>query len=83
MSNGWPQSASAWIAELGEDGDFGRRFVLDAPMLERIDGQGFRTALDVGCGEGRFCRMLSALGIEATGIDPTDDLLDQARHKHP
>ena len=33
-------------------------------------------AIDVGCGEGRFCRMLKAAGVEATGIDPTPVLLE-------
>jgi hypothetical protein len=53
-SNGWNDSAEAWIAELGAEGDFGRRYVLDSPKIERIRGQGFGAALDVGCGEGRF-----------------------------
>ena len=61
-SDGWDESAAAWIAEQGEDGDYGRTFVLDAPMVERIRGRGFKTALDVGCGEGRFCRILRASG---------------------
>jgi hypothetical protein len=52
VSDGWAASAAAWIIEQGEDGDYGRRFVLDAPMLARIEGRGFRHALDVGCGEG-------------------------------
>jgi SAM-dependent methyltransferase len=83
MSNGWPESAAAWIADMGERGDWGREFVLDAPMLERVHGRGFATALDVGCGEGRFCRMLRASGIHAVGIDPTEELLAQARHRDP
>lgn len=77
--NGWDDSAGAWIVELGDAGDFGRRFVLDAPMMARIEGRGFTTALDVGCGEGRFCRMLQAQGIRTTGIDPTEALIVQAR----
>jgi hypothetical protein len=41
-------------------------------MLGRIAGRGFARALDVGCGEGRFCRILKAAGIFAMGIDPTE-----------
>jgi hypothetical protein len=55
---GWAESAAAWITDIGEEGDYGRACVLDRPMLERIHGRRFATALDVGCGEGRFCRML-------------------------
>ena len=53
MDTGWPESAAAWIADMGERGDFAREHVLDGPMLARIRGRGFKTALDVGCGEGR------------------------------
>lgn len=83
MSDGWTESAGAWIAEQGEYGDYARRHVLDAPMLARVRGRGFATALDIGCGEGRFCRMLHAEGIRATGIDPTPTLLDRARSLDP
>jgi len=83
MSYGWDESAAAWIADMGEAGDFGRACVLDAPMLARLRGRGFRRALDVGCGEGRFCRMLHDLGIGTVGIDPTDALLRQARARDP
>jgi 2-polyprenyl-3-methyl-5-hydroxy-6-metoxy-1,4-benzoquinol methylase len=40
-------------------------------MTARIAGRGFATALDVGCGEGRFCRMMQTAGIATVGIDPT------------
>ncbi|CUA86137.1 Methyltransferase domain [Chelatococcus sambhunathii] len=83
MTEGWPESAEAWVASLGERGDFGRVFVLDGPMLERVRGRGFARALDVGCGEGRFCRMLAELGIRAVGIDPTRALLEEARRRDP
>lgn len=81
--DGWDRSAAAWLAEVGEDGDYGRKYVLDAPMRERIQGRGFKTALDVGCGEGRFCRMMQANGIETVGIDPTESLLKRARQLDP
>lgn len=83
MTNGWEVSAEAWLDELGDDGDFARRFVLDAPMLDWVDRNSFRRALDIGCGEGRFCRMLGDRGIEAIGLDPTVALLEEARRRDP
>lgn len=83
MTNGWEESAAAWISTLGIEGDFARRFVLDAPMLERVQLSGAKTVLDVGCGEGRFCRMLATRGLSAVGIDPTESLIGQARRLHP
>ncbi|MBR0827017.1 class I SAM-dependent methyltransferase [Bradyrhizobium manausense] len=83
VDGGWAASAQAWIVEQGEDGDYGRRAVLDAPMLARIEGRRFDRALDVGCGEGRFCRIMQRLGIRTTGIDPTQALLARARRLDP
>jgi SAM-dependent methyltransferase len=83
MDDGWEASAAAWIADMGETGDFGRRYVLDPVMLARVGAASARKALDVGCGEGRFCRMLRAKGIEAVGLDPTRPLLAHARQLDP
>jgi SAM-dependent methyltransferase len=81
MPNGWEESAAAWIQEMGERGDFGRQFVLDVPMMARVTNRGFKTALDIGCGEGRFCRMLKRVGIKTIGIDPTESLIRHAREQ--
>ena len=86
MSNdegGWRASAKAWIADQGEYGDFGRRYVLDPVMLPRALARSPRKALDVGCGEGRFCRMLKQHGVDGTGLDPTRALLAAARSRDP
>lgn len=83
MTNGWDESAAAWIADVGEAGDFGRRYVLDPVMLPRALQSRPSNALDVGCGEGRFCRMLRANGVEATGVDPTRALIERARARDP
>lgn len=83
MNNGWDQSARAWIASMGERGDWGREHVLDPIMLERASARRFGYALDAGCGEGRFCRMLKARQIPAIGIDPTPELIAQAKKLDP
>lgn len=83
MDDGWAASAQAWLAAQGTAGDFGRLHVLDQPMLARVRASGAATALDVGCGEGRFCRMLAAEGLQTVGIDPTEDLLAAARARDP
>lgn len=83
MSNGWTESAGAWIASLGERGDWGREHVLDPAMLARLDGRRYRMALDVGCGEGRFCRILKKRAIQVVGIDPTEPLIAAAIRNDP
>ena len=83
MGNGWDRSADAWIASTGDAGDWGRQHVLDPVMLERVSVRRFERALDVGCGEGRFCRKLRAMQVPVVGIDPTEALLAQARTRDP
>lgn len=79
MSNGWNESAEAWIKDMGERGDRGREFVLDPALSKLIDAGDYKNALDVGCGEGRMCRMLQRYGIETIGLDPTLALLERAQ----
>jgi SAM-dependent methyltransferase len=42
-----------------------------------------RRALDVGCGAGRWCRLLASEGYEVTGVDLQEGLLAQNRERMP
>lgn len=81
MDKGWDHSASGWLEAMGSEGDLTRRYVTDAPMLAALPQVG--RMLDVGCGEGRFCRMAAERGLDVVGLDPTVSLLDRARALHP
>jgi 2-polyprenyl-3-methyl-5-hydroxy-6-metoxy-1,4-benzoquinol methylase len=83
MIRDWDASAQAWIDVQGQSGDFGRVYVLDAPMLALVEQLAPARVIDIGCGEGRFCRMLAARGISTSGIDPTTALIDRALALHP
>ncbi|QBF33898.1 bifunctional 2-polyprenyl-6-hydroxyphenol methylase/3-demethylubiquinol 3-O-methyltransferase UbiG [Thalassococcus sp. S3] len=78
---GWDHSAPGWLAHMGEGGDPTRLHIFDAPMLDALPETG--RALDIGCGEGRFCRMMRARGLDPVGLDPTQKLLEAARQKDP
>ncbi len=79
-SKHWNDSAQAWL-EFVDGTDPNREHVLDPVMLLLVgDVRGLRV-LDVGCGEGRFCRKLRDAGAVATGIDPTPRLLAAARSR--
>ncbi len=73
MASDWDKSAGAWIAAMSDAGDWAREAVLDPAMLARSMCTASRRILDVGCGEGRFCRMLGNTGAKTVGIDPTAD----------
>ncbi len=77
--NGWVASASNWIDRTGDQGDFSRQFVLDIPMLERVKVAKPENALDVGCGEGRFCRKMQNIGVAASGLDPVPAMIEAAQ----
>ncbi|KIC51149.1 class I SAM-dependent methyltransferase [Tateyamaria sp. ANG-S1] len=81
--NGWQSSAPAWIDRMSDRGDFSRLHVLDTPMLARVTALRPETALDVGCGEGRFCRMMAKMGVAAVGVDPIPGMVEAARKRHP
>lgn len=69
---------------MGEAGDFSREHILDAPMLDRVRAAGRGRLLDIGCGEGRFCRMLRDRGLaDPIGLEPTAALLTRARERDP
>lgn len=80
--SGWTTSAQAWITRI-DTFDFARQVLLDAPMVRMCGELEGRRVLDVGCGEGRFCRMLRARGAQTVGIDPTEPLLETARQRDP
>lgn len=66
-----------------EEGDPNRVLLLDGVMLGLCGEVRGLDVLDVGCGEGRFCRMLAARGARTVGIDPTPPLILEARRLQP
>jgi SAM-dependent methyltransferase len=80
----WELSAEAWIRRIDE-GEPNRELLLDPVMLELCGAVRGLRVLDVGCGEGRFSRMLADRGAAAIGLDPTPGLIAAARSrsKHP
>ncbi|MEM7454546.1 MAG: class I SAM-dependent methyltransferase [Planctomycetota bacterium] len=79
----WVDSADAWIADQGSDGDRSRRVILD-PALERvlqhIEG---KAVLDLGCGEGRYARKMKSRGAVVSGVDPVPKFVERARSLDP
>lgn len=77
---GWVDSADAWIA-LQDAGERTRTMLLDPVMLRLAGDVDGARVLDLGCGEGRFCRMLGERGALTTGIDPISQMIETARSR--
>ena len=71
----WAESAQDWI----ETDQAVRTGMLDSWMLDALGDVSGKTVIDIGCGEGRFCRLLSEQGAKVTGIDLTEALTERAR----
>ena len=51
------------------------------PALPLTSPEKHHRVLDVGCGTGNFSLKLAGYGCEVTGIDLSEEMLAQARHK--
>jgi SAM-dependent methyltransferase len=75
---GWPASAPAWLDAVERDW---ARKMLDPLVLHLCGDVSRARVIDVGCGEGRFSRMLAERGAWCVGIDPTEALVQAARDR--
>ena len=71
----WTDAAQSWI----ETDQSIRSDMLDAWMFEALGDVSGKAVIDIGCGEGRFCRLLAERGANVTGVDLTRPLIDRAR----
>jgi SAM-dependent methyltransferase len=81
-SRKWSISAPAWI-ETMRAGEANRVLLLDTPVQRACGDVRGKKVLDVGCGEGRMCRWFAFQGAIPVGLDPTPELLAEARAQHP
>ena len=75
----WHDNASAWTDAVRGMKIESRRLVTDTAIVEAIQSLRPRTVLDLGCGEGWLCRRLQELGIEASGFDVSQPLIESAK----
>ena len=71
----WVESAQDWI----DTDQVARTGMLDSWMLDALGNVEGKSAIDIGCGEGRFSRLLSQLVASVTGVDLTEALIARAR----
>ena len=74
----WNQLAPGWIKRIRSKGDVSRDALLDEWMLRAAGDVRGQRVIDLGCGEGRFCRMLAERGAHMTGIDLCPAMIEAA-----
>jgi 2-polyprenyl-3-methyl-5-hydroxy-6-metoxy-1,4-benzoquinol methylase len=74
----WNELAQFWIKRCC-DGEANREGMLDRWMLRAVGQPEHLSVIDLGCGEGRFSRMLSRLGADRVlGIDTCEAFIQEA-----
>jgi SAM-dependent methyltransferase len=77
----WDAFSAEWINRSETRADAAREGLLDDWMLDVVGDVGDLDVIDLGCGEGRFCRMLAARGARTLGIDLQPTFVEYAEEK--
>lgn len=79
----WSDVAAWYDALVGESGSEYHRHVVLPGVLRLLNAQPGERILDVACGQGVLCRLLTDKGVQTTGVDAARDLIAAAREKGP
>jgi 2-polyprenyl-3-methyl-5-hydroxy-6-metoxy-1,4-benzoquinol methylase len=74
----WDSNAEAWAERVRTGTDHNRIHVLDPATLDLLGDVDGKQILDLGCGEGRFCRILAQRGASLTGVDLSSRMIELA-----
>ena len=75
LNTQWTDAAEDWI----QQDQSVRTGMLDSWMLKALGDLSNARVVDIGCGEGRFSRLLAGLGASVTGVDLTEPFIERAR----
>lgn len=75
----WDAQAQWYDAIIGEHGSYYHREVIVPALLKEMGDVEAKTVLDLGCGQGFFCRILSQRKAKVVGIDLSPKLIEIAR----
>lgn len=77
LNTQWAEAAEDWF----QQDQSVRTGMLDSWMLNALGDVDGAAVIDIGCGEGRFSRLLSELGARVTGVDLTEPFVERARSR--
>ena len=76
----WEAMAPDWIRQTQDVENSHREGMLDGWILDAVGDVSGCKVIDLGCGEGRFSRMLTERGAVVTGIDLCATFIEFANH---
>lgn len=74
----WGAMPRADIEAYDDEGDFGKRHLLNPVLLGMLGDVAGRRVLDAGCGQGYLSRLLADRGATVVGLEPARALIDYA-----
>ncbi len=75
LNTQWTDAAEDWF----QQDQSVRTGMLDSWMLKALGDVTGTKVLDIGCGDGRFSRLLAGSGANVTGVDLTEPFIERAR----
>src|SRR3954469_25942924 len=79
----WTNVAEWYDRLVGDAGSEYHQHVVLPGVMKLLDPQPQKRIVDVACGQGVLCRLLRARGVEVTGIDAAEPLIQSARERGP
>ena len=83
LDRSWDDNARAWTAIVRERQIESRRVATDQAIVDAVLRHSPGRLVDVGCGEGWLCRVLSEHGVKCVGVDGSSDLIRAAQSADP
>ncbi|MEM6333635.1 MAG: class I SAM-dependent methyltransferase [Planctomycetota bacterium] len=77
----WEAIAQGWLDKVERTDESHRVELLDRPMLDAVGEVSGRRVVDLGCGGGRFSRMLAERGATVVGVDQCATFIAYAKSK--
>jgi 2-polyprenyl-3-methyl-5-hydroxy-6-metoxy-1,4-benzoquinol methylase len=71
-NDAWSNVSPEVVASFGDEGDFTRKYLLNAAIFAFVGDVAGKRILDAGCGQGYLCRLLAKQGAVVTGVEPAN-----------